>query len=777
MNETIACPNCGRENEAVTPYCARCGDPLGLVVATSSQSVSTFLIWKDPDEFRLRLGTSDILIGRTKRADLRIKRPGVARRHALIFLLDGRYVIEDLSTPAGPGVLIRGLRVPKRQTLRAGDLIQCGGVEIRLEQQVQQQQQQQSNQIALHSRETASMTAYRPNRGVSYLGPGLFVEEVERPTGDVPGAAIDPRSPRDHAAPRERKINAWIPDDRPPRVGETCFLYLRVGQRVAGDLVAGRADISDADVPEGGLPTRWIVTSSDVEIIDGAPAVTIKADAGAARWSARFPVLIPKTGPGHDIKLRIRPRVLPASIDVLVLVDNDIYREVGIELRRRPDVAADVVHAPMADVRRPRIHEWTTPPGTLTIRVSHDRAIVLGNVAGTTRDYETEWYGAPPRVAGRLDALRTAAERFRARHEAYLNDLDPAELDARLAAMSASREFPRWDQLDTQADANHQDAWHQVSTCAELQKLAYDGYLAYSSLFPESNRLRQDLEALAPGHRLNISWMAGMNANWMGIPWGLLYMRPPDPTQPVDPLNFLALRFRIAYTKHDPTGTEMYLGRTSVAHVGHGLYWDPADAAGQEAIRHRAEWRAIENQRFAPVTEGGAAPNSRQELLDLLRAPRPTPMRVLYFFCRCALHEGGQPVLMFSGAADGRLVLQDIGLVPLADRPLVFANACTTVDNDPYYANELEQHFFQRRCSAYIGTESKVPIGLASRFAAVFFRFFFRRVDAAPIAAGEALSQTRLFLWTRFLNLGGIFYSQVNQYDLYLADRAEVVHP
>jgi hypothetical protein len=42
------------------------------------------------------------------------------------------------------------------------------------------------------------------------------------------------------------------------------------------------------------------------------------------------------------------------------------------------------------------------------------------------------------------------------------------------------------------------------------------------------------------------------------------------------------------------------------------------------------------------------------------------------------------------------------------------------------------------------------------------------------MSAGEALMQARIFLWTQYRNLGGLFYCLVNQYDLFLATDSEV---
>jgi hypothetical protein len=134
------------------------------------------------------------------------------------------------------------------------------------------------------------------------------------------------------------------------------------------------------------------------------------------------------------------------------------------------------------------------------------------------------------------------------------------------------------------------------------------------------------------------------------------------------------------------------------------------------------------------------------------------------------------PILLFGNTNDSvnAITQSELPRTPQLDHPFVFANACTTVATDPYFANELEMLFFDRLCSAYLGTETKVPIQFASRFAAIFFHFFYRKVDPAPIAAGEAVAQTRLFLWTQYKNIGGILYTYINQYDLFMAREAEV---
>ena len=151
-------------------------------------------------------------------------------------------------------------------------------------------------------------------------------------------------------------------------------------------------------------------------------------------------------------------------------------------------------------------------------------------------------------------------------------------------------------------------------------------------------------------------------------------------------------------------------------------------------------------------------------------------MTLLYLYCRCSPGDGTRPVLSFADTSQDADMLSDIDLGhrPLVDRPLVFANACATAAADVYLANQLESTFFDRGCRGYLGTETYVPVRLASRFASTFFHYFYRLVDPAPMAAGEAVTQARLFLWSQYRNIGGLFYSYVNKWDLYAADREEV---
>jgi hypothetical protein len=155
----------------------------------------------------------------------------------------------------------------------------------------------------------------------------------------------------------------------------------------------------------------------------------------------------------------------------------------------------------------------------------------------------------------------------------------------------------------------------------------------------------------------------------------------------------------------------------------------------------------------------------------------PPPVAVVYFFCHYG-DANGSPILRFglTGDPDDTVRIPELGRTAMASRPLVFANACATAGSDVYTANSITKTFFDRGCRAFIGTDCMVPAIMASRLAIVFFQFLLRIADkdGKPMAAGEALAQTRLFLWCQYRNIGGLLYSYLNNYGLYMADETEI---
>ena len=595
----------------------------------------------------------------------------------------------------------------------------------------------------------------------------------------------------------ERRISIWLSEHadglpEPLRVNETYTLNFKVGRPVEGSFVGGSGtEVPPSDVPGGGLATEWVVTSRTVELAAGTPETSVATAflEGATMWIARFPLVIPERGDSAIPQLRITPQTAEAAqLEVVVYARREIYRQFTVRLTIEESRAAaaavvasiqdELLHAPTAHLNLRTTHEWMTPPGELSVTVIGSDAIVRGDVGPQyVVDEITPWSGVQALVAGKVENVRSTAERFRARWEDYLNDIDPDDLASRLQQWTPEY---NWAAPRDHADARHQQRWDdEVRASQELRDLAFDGHRLYEAFFPAGSDLRSWIDALAPGHRLDVSWTLRGGQGWIPhVPWGLMYLPDvPAPGQPVDPMGFLALRFRLGYTAHAVQLRSKALGALEDTHRAHFLYWgdNPQDVTGQESRWQQRQWAAWSNQVFVPTTPRG--PDPKAELLRLLNEPTPTPTSVLYLFCQCNVGDGNDPVLRFGGTTQVADVLRrtELGTKLLADRPLVFANACTTVATDPYVANELEEGFFARGCRAYLGTETKVPIQFASRFASIFFHFFYRIVDPAPMAAGEAVAQARLFLWTHYRNIGGLFYTYVNQYELFMARDAEIL--
>ncbi len=604
----------------------------------------------------------------------------------------------------------------------------------------------------------------------------------------------------------ERRIGIWIgeadkPANRGLRIGQSYLLNFKVGAPVEGSLAEGEDTVvPPSDVPPGGLPTIWRVVAHDVELTAVGADTTAKAtpiEDGTLCWSAQFDLLIPETGDSLVRQLNIKPLKADPRIDVIVMARGETYRQFKIALSasENPDVSqtnpstivSEQVFAPAMQVGVKFLHEWTTPSGRLDIKIIEGpRAWATGYVNGNDIFEPSCPWGMQAQVDGPLKNVRDAAEALRTKLQKHFDNIDADDLAARLSRWPASNKPPYWPAGPIEADQAHQDAWKEMAVSAELRLLAFHGRSLFDVFFPKTSKLRSLMEQLSPGTRLDIAWVAESGAGFVShVPWGFMFLGDvPAEGQPIDPLKFLGMRCRVAYTCYQVPSSSRALGALKATHRAHFLYWGAGekDATANEARWQRDLFKSWDNQIFVPnqgaqaAMPGAAAPTYRAELLKLLSKPEPSPTSLLYLFCQSDTETNNAPVLRFGETNDpGNLVQQmDFGTTALTDRPLIFANACGTASADTYQANLLEKTFFDRDCRAFLGTEIKVPIVLASRFAAIFFHFLYRKLDPAPIAAGEAAAQTRLFLWTQYCNLGGLFYCYINQYDLYVADTKEI---
>ena len=218
------------------------------------------------------------------------------------------------------------------------------------------------------------------------------------------------------------------------------------------------------------------------------------------------------------------------------------------------------------------------------------------------------------------------------------------------------------------------------------------------------------------------------------------------------------------------------LGTLDETRHAYGFYWGNESEIAEEVARQQAEWTKWHNKIFVPDSTLVATP--KDQLVELLSKPGRMPPAAFYLFCHCAVGNGNKPVLRFGNTNDDEDNLRpvDWGTSSFTNQPIVFINACTSASSDPYLANELEETFFDQGCRAYLGTQIKVPIRLASRFAKIFYSYFYRTMDeqVRPVAAGEAVFQARRFLWREYRNLGGLFYTYINNFELYMASEKEV---
>jgi hypothetical protein len=543
-------------------------------------------------------------------------------------------------------------------------------------------------------------------------------------------------------------------------------LDFSVGAPSSGNLARGEIDVND--VPEGGLKPTWIVTSPDVEFLALSPSGKIIKIGDS--WVAEFDLPIPGHGDSAIASLDIRTTEVAGHLMVTLLVGGEEYRKVYVALTPGGKVTSDFVcNAPQhLNLRAPS--EWTTPPAHIAINVSGQTAHV-STIIGDD-DYGTVgWQTNSADLRNPIENVRKALERFRVVAEDQLDDLDIEDMSIRLANEDWRPRPNGWHEANAGGEFAMTPTW-----ASQLHDLANAGYRLFNSCFPEDSELRAIIERLDPGSRIDFIWTQRGSLNWVPhVPWALMYLKPIRSTETVDCELFLGLRYRIGSKSYEPKAPSRALGASDKVNALNFLYWgkEPNDDVAEQSKWQRSEFGKWNRQCFVP---DGDTANPKDEVLAALDDPRPQPAGILYFYCHCSIGNGGSPVLQFGEVAKVSDIIEadNIYQGTLEDGPLVFVNACTSAAGNPLATSELEARFFKRHIRAFIGTETKVPIALASRFAWLFFQFFLRKIDGAPMPAGEALAQSRLFLWTQYHNIGGLFYCLVNGYDLYLASSEAV---
>lgn len=604
-------------------------------------------------------------------------------------------------------------------------------------------------------------------------------------------SALPLGAPNDSSNVNYKHINVWISGhhgrhNSSIQLREVYPLNFKVGRMVDANLLDFEsARMPETDIPDQGLDSDWVLISNGIALaasIDQIHSVSESAEQ-ARIYIHRFRLTIPKDGDSDLQQLWMKPIYTDnVGMDVLIFARGVLYRKFNLEFTVSGDFnpsAGDLpfrkskeeIHGPAKQLNIGAYQTHNRPPGNISISIlKFGGAYVQGEIGGgAVIDTHVDWSVPLQQADGRIENLRSAAEAFRAKWgEKYLDNISQDELTNRLTphlheAYEASQEHQRmWDQ--------------EVSVSSELYDLAYYGYELYQTFFKPESDIRSWLDSLKNGWRVNISWSDVTAPSWIPhVPWGLMFRSPPDSAEELDPHDFLGLRYRINYTAHDVKHPKSKaLGGLNETFRANCFYRgsEPSDPIASESAWQQTCFSKWPNQLFIPRDVPDL--QSIEELRRLLRAPQPNPMPLMYFYCQCEAGRGKLPVLYFGNDASQTIQKKDIGINRLVDQPLVFVNACRSSAASVYRINELEQMFFDRGCRAYLGTETFVPIRLAACFANIFHHYFYREMSPGLISAGEAVFQTRQFLWGHFRNIGGLLYSYINQYELYMATEEEL---
>jgi tetratricopeptide (TPR) repeat protein len=592
-------------------------------------------------------------------------------------------------------------------------------------------------------------------------------------------------------------INIWIGERAgnptvPLSARQRYTLVFRVGLPHPGNIAEGPREIPRSAIPSEGLPTKWVVSSTDVALSPdpaGASGIRVSmADSGgAAQWMAAFEITVPVRGDSAERRLAIVPLSEgQARIEVAVSIADDLYRWLKIDLVVSPPstapspappapapgsepgswpqrtITTTVVHGPpLRQVAPEPAADWQVPATRLNITLQPPQAHLDCERLGF--DAMVSWAPNCGLIEGQIQRVRAALDRLRLAQQGYFNGIDPDEFGARLAAFQPS---PDW-----AAPTGPSHPWTQIAACLQLRELAQEGHVLYQAVFPAGSEMRTAVDALQPGDMLSLTWFPSVQ-HVAHVPWALMYREPPPPIgQPIDAENFLGIRLRLRYVSHQMPYLNRSLGDQDSFTRAHLMYWGSGtgDPVATERERHVQEL-----QQWKPYTLPTGAPGKPQ-VVQFLDNPAPNPVRLVYIYCRSMAADQDGPGFRFGNGPrdEDTVALSEMGVATIPDRPLVFANACGTSAGSLFAPNELEERFFLRGCSAFIGTECKVPITFAARFATAFFHFLYANSEE-PTPAGEALTQARRFFWSEYGILGGLFYSYVNDYHLYVATDAAV---
>ncbi|MFJ9822188.1 ATP-binding protein [Streptomyces sp. NPDC101151] len=612
-----------------------------------------------------------------------------------------------------------------------------------------------------------------------------------------------------------------------------CF---QVGPDDPRNRAVGERLVPSADIPPSGLPTRWVVYSTTaalkVPADAGYTAQAFETLAGdRSQWIIEFDLVIPTVGQSEERPITITPQA-PGDVRITadLYVGQDRYRQLSIDItaqdppRPRPAAAPDPHHSPTSDApassslphARPAVeaspagpmhalkpnlppdsapaaaagrrglrlqdrrvmpvgqtalrssHIWHRPARTLTLTLMPPKAKWTLEIDGRPNSSTSRWIDWNPGAETGQWVTKTqhALDAVRELCGTRYNSIASQDVSDRLKRFQPSEAWLE----PSQHFSEHDEAfWTAFAAEDAARQLAYAGHKLLHALFPRDSELHQRIVELEPGSKLHVDWRS-RDQDLFHVPWQLLYRsQPPGFGQAINANDFLGLRLRLSNLTYD-LNEEVSRALDRDATRAHLLYWGQGDSTAQTVEEHKQElspWSPL----FLPTEDA----DRRAQLSEFLHAPAPSPVSLVYIFCQ-GTNDADTPLRFgCTNKREDMLALADMGMSELEDHPLIFVNACESSSVEYPFSNTLQHSFMERGSRAYIGGECRVPTAFAARFASVFFHFLYSRISGdSPTSAGEAMSQSRKFFWDEYRSIGGLFYSYVNDYELFVAGPAEV---
>ncbi len=136
--------------------------------------------------------------------------------------------------------------------------------------------------------------------------------------------------------------------------------------------------------------------------------------------------------------------------------------------------------------------------------------------------------------------------------------------------------------------------------------------------------------------------------------------------------------------------------------------------------------------------------------------------QILYFYCHATtagLAAAGGPDASSLILTNGKLTLGELYLdapveAQLANRPLVFLNACESAEMSPRFYDGLVPYFMAKGARGVLGAECKVPALFAAEWAVIFFDSL---LDGH--ALGECVTAARRHFLREHRNPLGLIYA------------------